>query len=154
MNMPRTLTFRQYKLNRQRGATAVEFAIVAGVFFTLLIGCAEMGRMLWTWNAAAEATRFGARLAVVCSLGDAGIKAHMRDMLPALTNANITIEYLNPPDAPNSCTIDNCKEVRVKLTGFTHNAIVPFVPLSVTLPSFQTTLPREYMDSTGNPVCS
>ena len=37
----------------------------------------EMGRMLWIWNAAVEATRLGARMAVVCDIGDADIKTRM-----------------------------------------------------------------------------
>lgn len=138
----------------QQGAAAVEFAVVAAVFFTLLIGIAEMGRLLWTWNAAAEATRRGARLAVVCSMNDPDIKTHMREMLPALGNANISIDYLDPPNAPNTCTTATCKEVSVSLTGYTHQTIIPFVPLSVPLPAFQTTLPREFMESTGNPACN
>lgn len=138
----------------QQGAAAVEFAVIAAVFFTLLIGIAEMGRLLWTWNAAAEATRRGARLAVVCSMNDPDIKLHMREMLPALTNANISIDYLDPPNAPNTCTTATCKEVSVSLTGYTHQTIIPFVPLSVPLPPFQTTLPREFMNSTGNPACN
>lgn len=138
----------------QRGVAAVEFAVVASLFFTILIGIAEMGRLLWTWNAAVEATRRGARLAVVCSLDDSHIKTRMREMLPALSDANISIAYLNPPDAPNTCTTANCKAVSVSLTGYTHQTIIPFVPLSVPLPPFQTTLPREYMESSGNPVCN
>ena len=46
----------------------------------------EMGRLLWTWNAAVEATRFGARLAVVCDIDDTIIKARMIGRLPALTD--------------------------------------------------------------------
>ncbi|MCG2576461.1 pilus assembly protein [Dechloromonas sp. XY25] len=138
----------------QQGAAAVEFAVVAAVFFTLLIGIAEMGRLMWTWNAAAEATRRGARLAVVCSMNDANIKTHMREMLPALANSNISIDYLDPPNAPNTCTTATCKEVSVRLSGYTHQSFIPFVPLSVPLPPFQTTLPREFMESTGNPVCN
>lgn len=138
----------------QQGGAAVEFAVIAAVFFTLLIGIAEMGRLLWTWNAAAEATRRGARLAVVCSMNDVDIKTHMREMLPALANSNISIDYLDPPNAPNTCTSATCKEVSVRLTGYTHQTIIPFVPLSVPLPPFQTTLPREFMDSTGNPACN
>ena len=152
MTMTRSLTLQQYWGSRQHGAATVEFAIVSVAFFTLLIGCAEMGRMLWTWNAAAEATRLGARLAVVCSLSPSDadtIRTRMEGMLPTLTDDNIDIEYLNPPNAPNTCTVDNCKEVRVSITGYTHDTIIPFVPLLVTLPSFQTTLPREYMDSAG-----
>jgi Flp pilus assembly protein TadG len=91
----------------QAGATAVEFAMIAVVFFTLLFGIMEMGRLLWTWNAAVEATRLGARLAVVCSLNDGAIASRMRNMLPTLAVANIDIEYLNPPFAENTCTIND-----------------------------------------------
>lgn len=154
MNAPRPSRNRRNPAQAQRGVAAVEFAIIASLLFTLLIGIMEMGRLLWTWNAAAESTRLGARLAVVCSIGDANIKTRMRQMLPALDNGNIAIDYLNPPFAANSCTTDNCKQVRVRLSGHVHQTIIPFLPLSVTLPPFQTTLPREYMDSTGNSVCN
>ncbi|NMG28610.1 TadE/TadG family type IV pilus assembly protein [Aromatoleum evansii] len=140
--------------NQQSGVAAVEFAIVALVFFTLLIGIMEMGRLLWTWNAAVEATRLGARLAIVCSMGDGDITSRMRGMLPSLTDANIDIDYLNPPFEDNTCTVDSCKAVRVSLTGYTHVTVIPLVPLSLPIPQFQTTLPREGMNSTGNPVCS
>jgi Flp pilus assembly pilin Flp len=133
----------------QRGAAAVEFAIVASLLFTVLLGIAEMGRLLWAWNAAAEATRLGARLAVVCSLNEANVSVRMRERLPYLAAGNVSIQYL-----PGGCTSANCTDVRVRLTGYTHQTIIPFVPLSVTLPSFQTTLPREYMESSGNPICS
>ena len=66
----------------QRGVAAVEFALVASLFFTMLFGVIDMGRLLWTWNAAAEATRLGARLAVVCDIGDADIKTRMIGRLP------------------------------------------------------------------------
>ncbi|WP_305074170.1 TadE family protein [Propionivibrio sp.] len=146
---------RYTQAGKQEGAAAVEFAIVASVFFMLLIGIMEMGRLLWTWNAAAEATRLGARLAVVCSKEDAEkIKGRMREMLPALTaNSQIDIEYLNPPATPNSCTADTCKEVRVRLKDYSHQTIIPFVSLAIPLPPFQTTLPREYMNSDGNEIC-
>lgn len=143
-----------FGLKHQAGVAAVEFALIALVFFTLLIGIMEMGRLLWTWNAAVEATRLGARLAVVCSMNDGAIASRMRGMLPALAVANIDIDYLNPPFADNTCTIENCKAVRVSLTGYTHVAVIPLVPLSLPIPQFQTTLTREGMNSTGNPVCS
>ncbi|WP_246167628.1 TadE family protein [Propionivibrio limicola] len=147
-------SFGHPRVREQHGVAAVEFALVAAVFFTLLIGIMEMGRLLWVWNAAAESTRLGARLAVVCSMGDGDIMDRMQRMLPNLSDAQIEIDYLNPPSAPNTCTIDTCKEVRVRLTDYVHQTIIPFVPLSVTLPPFQTTLPREFMDSTGNEICN
>jgi Flp pilus assembly protein TadG len=142
---------------RQHGATAIEFALVLPLLCMLLFGVVEMGRLLWTWNAAVEATRLGARLAVVCdvdrSLG-APIKTRMRAMLPILANANITIEYMNPVDTVDpSCTNDDCKAARVRLSGLTYNTIIPFVPLSLTLPPFSTTLRKEFMSSASNEVC-
>jgi Flp pilus assembly protein TadG len=137
----------------QRGVAAVEFALVCSLFFTALFGVMEMGRLLWTWNAAVEATRLGARLSVVCDIGDADIKSRMVGRLPTLTTANITITYLNPPAAPNTCTAANCKAVRVALSGYTHDTIIPFLPLSLTLPAFGTTLRKEFMNSTANEVC-
>jgi Flp pilus assembly protein TadG len=142
---------------RQGGAVAIELALVMPLLCLLLFGIVEMGRMLWTWNAAVEATRLGARLAVVCdvdrSMG-APIKSRMRTMLPLLANSNITIEYMNPVDTVDpTCTNDDCKAARVRLSGLTYHTIIPFLPLSVTLPPFSTSLRKEYMDSTSNQVC-
>lgn len=137
----------------QRGVAAVEFAIVAALLCTLLLGVMEMGRLLFTWNAAVEATRFGARLAVVCDMNGSNIKTRMISRLPTLTTTNITISYLNPPAAANTCTAATCKAVRVSLTGYTHTTIMPFVPLTLTLPAFSTTLRKEFMSSTANEIC-
>lgn len=142
---------------RQAGVAAVEFALIASLLCTVLLGIMEMGRMLWTWNAAAEATRLGARLAVVCDINrsaGAPIKARMRATLPALANSNITIEYMDPVDTVDAtCTNADCKAVRVRLSGLTYTPIIPFVPLSVSLPAFSTTLRKEYMSSASNEVC-
>lgn len=135
--------------SRQAGVAAVEFALVSVVFFMILFGALEMGRLLWTWNAAAEATRLGARMAVVCDINEPNIVARMRERLPALAATNVTLVYI-----PSGCTDANCQSVRVQLSGYTHQAIIPFAPLSITIPPFQTTLPREFMQSAGNPACS
>jgi len=136
-----------------RGAAAVEFALVSRVFFTALIGAMEMGRLLYYWNSAAEATRWGARIAVVCDVDDADIKARMRGLLPLLTDATITVSY-----APGGCDVNTCQSATVGLAATTPiETFIPFVPLSVLLPTFTTTLPRESMQSTfagvSNPVC-
>jgi hypothetical protein len=135
---------------RQRGVAAVEFAVVSSIFFTMLIGVMEMGRLLWTWNAAVEATRLGARLAVVCDLNDTTVRDRMVERLPTLDgSSNVQIQYL-----PAGCTPATCLEVRVSLTGYQHDTVMPFVPLSLTLPPFSTTLRKEFMSSAGNPVCN
>lgn len=138
---------------RQRGIAAVEFALVAALFFTILIGTMEMGRILFYWNSAAEATRLGARIAVVCDLNDADIKTRMQTMLSILPADKITISYL-----PSGCTVNNCDSVTVSILPSVPVAtFLPYVPLSLTLPPFATTLPRESMLSTvggqANPVC-
>jgi len=49
------------------GATLVEFAIVGGLFFLLIIGVVEVGRLLWTLNALHYGTQQAARCAAVNS---------------------------------------------------------------------------------------
>lgn len=139
--------------SRQRGVAAVEFALVAALFFTLLIGIMEMGRVLFYWNSAAEATRLGARIAVVCDLDDANIKTRMQTMLSILPANNIKIDY-----QPSGCDVNTCDSVTVSILPSVPIAtFIPYVPLSLTLPPFSTTLPRESMISTiggqTNPVC-
>ena len=137
------------RFTAQRGAAAIEFAIVSAVFFMLLLGAIEMGRLLWTWNAATEATRLGARMAVDCDVNEPNIITRMQQRLPYLQPANVTVAYL-----PSGCTDANCQTVRVTLAGYTHQPIIPFIALSIPIPTFQTTLPREFMQSAGNPVCN
>ncbi len=47
------------------GTTAVEFALVGGLFILLIVGIMEFGYAFWQWNAAAKAVQLGARLAAV-----------------------------------------------------------------------------------------
>jgi Flp pilus assembly protein TadG len=145
---------RGHPCGDQRGVAAIEFAIVASLFFMILLGAIEMSRLLWTWNAAGEATRLGARLAVVCDIGDTTIVQRMRERLPALQASHVTIDYLNPGSPPNTCTAATCKSVSVRLSGYTHVPIIPFAALSIPIQPFQTTLPKEFMQSAGNPVCN
>jgi Flp pilus assembly protein TadG len=145
--------FRRPLRRRQGGVAAVEFALIASLFFTLLIGIMEMGRVLFYWNSAAEATRLGARLAVVCDLDDTTIKSRMRTMLSILKTTDIKIVY-----EPASCNVNTCDSVTVSIQPTVRVAtFIPYVPLSLTLPPFSTKLPRESMLSTvggqANPVC-
>lgn len=135
---------------RQRGVTAIEFALVATAFFILLIGIMEMGRVLFYWNTAAEVTRLGARVAVVCDKDDGAIKTKMVALFPMLAANDIDINY-----QPSGCNASNCELITVSVAAGTPiDTFIPFVPLSLTMPAFTTTLTRESMDSSGgNPVC-
>jgi len=48
-----------------RGLTSIEFALVAALFFTAMLGITDFARAMWQWNAAAKATQAGARFAAV-----------------------------------------------------------------------------------------
>lgn len=145
----------------QSGATIVEFAIVAVVFFSLLLGIMDFGRMLFLWNAAGEATRWGARAAVVCDkLTPDQVRGRMRNILPQLTDANIVINWYDPAGVVNNaCDKANCKAVEVSVAGLSFDPISPFMPFGiVAVPDFRTYLPRESMeavDAAGdqNPTC-
>ena len=53
-----------YRNNKsERGAALVEFAIVATIFFSVLFGVLEFGRLFWTHNC------FARRGAPRCSVG-------------------------------------------------------------------------------------
>ena len=55
----KTLSHRK----NERGTTIAEFAMVALLFFIIIIGIIEFGRLLYTHNALTDATRQGARYA-------------------------------------------------------------------------------------------
>ncbi|OGA98839.1 MAG: pilus assembly protein TadG [Burkholderiales bacterium RIFCSPHIGHO2_12_FULL_61_11] len=133
---------------KQRGVAAVEFALIALIFFMILIGVMEMSRVLFYMNTAGEVTRLGARLAVVCDVGDPIVETKMINMLNILTAPDISVGY-----NPTGCTSDTCQSVTVSVTK-SINTFIPLVPLTFTMPSFSTTLPRESLNSATNPVCS
>jgi hypothetical protein len=134
---------------RQHGAAAVEFALASAVFFMLLFGAIEMGRILFYWNTAVEATRLGARVAVVCDVNDAVVKTRMTSLFPVLTIDDIDVIY-----TPPGCTVGSCTEVTVRvLPGVTVDTFIPFASLALSMPGFATTLTRESMISASNPVC-
>ena len=58
----------RWPIRDQRGISSIEFALVATVFFTMIFGLIDFSRAMWEWNAAAKATQFGARHAVVSDI--------------------------------------------------------------------------------------
>ena len=55
--------------DHERGASAVEFALVAPVFFLLIFGIVDFGLGIWTYNNLSQAVREGARYAIVRGAG-------------------------------------------------------------------------------------
>lgn len=138
---------------RQKGAATVEFALVASVggLLVVLIAALELGRVMFYLNTANEATRLGARIAVVCNANDATIKNRMTALLPLLQPADINITYL-----PDGCAASaeearkSCESVTVAVRpNLNIDTVIPILPVRLTLPAFSTSLSREAMDSSG-----
>ncbi len=49
----------------EHGQALVEFSLVSVVFFLLVFGMVDVGRAVWNYNTLAQATREGARYAIV-----------------------------------------------------------------------------------------
>ncbi|BAK77188.1 TadE family protein [Pseudogulbenkiania sp. NH8B] len=140
----------------QSGVATVEFALIAMILFALLLGIMEFGRLLFTWNSAVEATRRGARLAIVCDMNATGVKNAMRQILPIVATGDITVNY-----SPSTCTGSaDCQSVTVSISpnapAFHYNFL--YIGTSWRIPAFSTTLTRESLSNgTGadqNPDCS
>lgn len=141
------------KPRNQRGVAAVEFALIAIVFFTLLLGIMEFGRWLFMMNAANEATRLGARLGVVCSVEEIDDFAHIKARMSAMTGGAIPAENMVLDYVPAGCTAATCTTVTARIVGAQFNPVSPFFGGNFPMPEFPTSLPREYMNSSNNSVC-
>ena len=143
----------QYDNNKsERGASLLEFAIVATIFFTVLFGVMEFGRMFWTHNALRDAARRGVRYATVRKNDAAGIQA-VKNMVvygdpnanPAtatpvvsgLTTNNVALEYQNYNGLQLSA------RATVSITNYQFQFNVPLIGGTLTMPAYRTSLPGE-----------
>jgi Flp pilus assembly protein TadG len=83
---------------KRRAAAAVEFAIVAPVFFLLVFGLIEYGRMVMVQQIITNASREGARTAVLDGATTAGVQAAVTNYLTSgsISGATVTVNP-NPP---------------------------------------------------------
>ncbi len=146
---------------KQTGATLIEFALVLLIFLTFFLGIIDFSRMLWTWNAANEATRWGARVSVVCDKGATRVLTDMQQFLPQLTAANVRIDWYDSSGAiSTSCDHTNCAGVNVSITNLNYQWISPIAGASalpsLAMPEFSTYLPREVMgqDPNSSVICN
>ncbi len=159
----RTASMSTTRLNieKQRGTVIVEFAMVGLLFFTLLLGVLEVGRLAYTWNTLAEASRLGARAAAVCGFDAIAIARVVRSnnqLLSDLTAKNIVVEYLaqdlSTVGVPDGAGFGN---IRFAQVGFTDYRFVSVIPgLSLTFPAMTSTRPREslgFVPLEGSNIC-
>jgi Flp pilus assembly protein TadG len=95
----------------RRGATAVEFALIAPVLFAVLFGIIDFGRAMMSLDLLAHAARGGARVGVLANKSTDDIKAAANAALDAggidHTNASIAVTVNgNGVDASTAVTGD------------------------------------------------
>lgn len=120
--------------SKDRGAAAVEFAILIGLLVLITGGIIEFGRVFWYYDSLTKATRDGARMmsnAPKIEVGDyvATAKGVMQNevaaagLSPALTSGNINIQcdygagWTNCMNAADE-TVPGPNEVNVAITGY------------------------------------
>jgi Flp pilus assembly protein TadG len=139
--------------SNQAGGTAVEFALVLLIFLTFLLAVTDFSRMLYTWNAASEATRTGARYAAVCdpTTNQAQVLAKMQTVLPQISAINMVWE---DELGNTSCTTATCVGVTVTIVGLNYRWISPIAGVAaiapLPMPTFKTYLTREIMGQDPN----
>jgi Flp pilus assembly protein TadG len=129
----------------QSGLAVVEFALIGATAMLVLFACIEFARFAFVLNTLAEATRRGARVAVV-SNASAATTATLAyaDYIPGMSASNVSVAYYTESGGPPTGPADTAL-VSVAITGYTHTLLVPFTDLSVQVPPFTTTLPVESM---------
>ncbi len=138
---------------RQTGLSTVEFAIVALVLFMMMFGVIEFGRGFFVVAALDEATRRGARMAVVCPINDPAIfqaAAFNNTLIPDLDASDISVEYLDSSGAlvatpAVAASFRLIRYVRVRVVGYQHQMLIPLAAAlpPFFMPEFATVLPRE-----------
>lgn len=145
-------------MQKQQGITTVEFAIIATLAMLVMLSVLELGRLLFVMNSLGEATRRGARMAVVCPIDDPAIARTAvfstsggGDGSPVLhdfSTSNIQLDYLGAGgqvvDATDPTNFTQIRYVRVGVVNFQHTMLI-FAPFNASfmMPPFESTLPRE-----------
>jgi len=138
--------------SRQKGLVSVEFALIGSLFFIILFGIVEFGRLLFTWNTLDEVTRRAARLAAVCPITQQteviNNAIFQGTVLKGLNSSNVNVEYLDNNFAPTA-TVEQITYVRASIQNYQHQLIIPLIPGTfLTAPDFSTTLPSESLGIT------
>lgn len=147
------------KRDNERGGSLIEFTVVASVFFLMLVGIVAAGNLYYTHNALVDATRRGARYAVLNPSGSTtavqnvviyGTDAPAEGATPLVYNlqpGNVTVCYsgndCNPSTSVNPAFNVAQGSVTVSITGYTFPFVLPTNTTSVTMPPYRTTMTGE-----------
>lgn len=140
----------------QKGFSTVEFAIVAAVLLTVILGVIDISRLFFSVAALSEGTRRGARMAAVCPVNDPAIALAAvfggsgdSPIVGGLRTDHVDVDYLDEsgapiPDPSPGAGFKAIEYVRVRLNGgFQLRSVIPGFSRLIPLPDFEATLPRE-----------
>ena len=142
----------------QKGTTSIEFAIIGGLAMLVMLGVIELSRLMFVMNAMNESTRRGARVAVVCTIGDPAIAraavfnsggGDQSPIIRGLSTDNINVRYLDESGAPitgdftDPSVYVGIHYVQVQIQNYQHQMVLPLPLGPFDMPPMTTTLPRE-----------
>lgn len=78
----------------QRGTAAIEFGLVAPVFFALVLGIIDIGRYMWTLNTMQYAIDDAVRAGVVQQMAPEDVEARVTKALAHLSAGALAVEAL------------------------------------------------------------
>ena len=116
---------------RRRGAAAVEFALVATVFFMFVFGIFEIGRLVMLRQIMGEACRQGARRAILENASETAVVDQVTAKLSSnsIPGATVTINWDNKTTQPNMANLGFQDPVTVRAT-------VPYSNVSWLVPTW------------------
>lgn len=128
-------------LRRQRGLSAVEFAVVGAAVFIILFGVIEAGRAGFARAMLEEGARRAARLGAVCPVDDPYVAAAARfveddwgaRLLPGVSASQVAVQYLDIDGAPVADPVADftlIRFVRVSISGYELPLFVPFLDIT------------------------
>lgn len=104
--------------NCEGGQTLVEFALISLVFFTLMLGVVDLGRVIWHYNALSNAAREGARNAVVLhESGGTVVMADCAGVVAQMQSLGLGLDL-------------DAADVSLVYGSYTNNGTTPAVPAS------------------------
>lgn len=103
------------KLKYEKGATAIEFALILPVFIIIIFAVFQFGIVFNNWIALTYAAREGARMAAV----DEYDEAVVRQRVPSAKIESITVDWPSDPEIGDPVTVN--------VTGNVLNFTVPFL---------------------------
>jgi Flp pilus assembly protein TadG len=96
----RRISFRLRTLRQdERGVAAVEFAIIAPMFFALLLSVVDVGRYMWTLNTIQYATDEAVRAGAIQQLTDAEIKDRVAQAVAPISRTDVAVTVETSGDA-------------------------------------------------------